>query len=214
MSNTNCAVMMQEPDPKGQDAEMLRGRIEELEQDVTWLRAELARNEDLLNTPELHDFSKAVVLEAAHQRQRWGAEHDAGKMPADWFWLVGYLAGKALHASSSEGLQRFRHRKRGTTYVVLSIGEDENHRGTDVVVYRGEDDGKIWVRPADQFFDGRFEELPRTASDKALHHIITTAAACANWHAALMGTTTMRPGLGPEKQAAIDAGAEPAMSAV
>lgn len=49
-----------------------------------------------LNTPELYDFAKAVRLEGAHQRTRWGTEHDEGKEPADWFWLIGYLAGKAL----------------------------------------------------------------------------------------------------------------------
>jgi len=90
----------------------------------------------LLNTPELRDFSEGVTLEALHQRERWGAEHDAGKAPADWFWLVGYLAGKALHAQTS-----------GNT-------------------------------------------------EKALHHTISTAAALANWHAAITGeNTAMRPGI-------------------
>ena len=28
---------------------------------------------------------------------RWGNDGDAGKTDADWFWLIGYLAGKALH---------------------------------------------------------------------------------------------------------------------
>jgi DNA polymerase III epsilon subunit-like protein len=54
--------------------------------------------ETILNTPEFHDFIKAVPLEAAHQVQRWGTEHDAGKEPQDWFWLIGYVAGKALRA--------------------------------------------------------------------------------------------------------------------
>jgi hypothetical protein len=53
----------------------------------------------LLNTPELADFAKAVVREAAHQRERWGAKHDAGKTPWDWFWLIGYLAQKAGDAA-------------------------------------------------------------------------------------------------------------------
>lgn len=36
------------------------------------------------------------------------------------------------------------------------------------------------------------------AVDKALHHTISTAAACANWHAALSGADTgMRPGIDP-----------------
>ncbi|NBC16375.1 MAG: hypothetical protein GVY18_03560 [Bacteroidetes bacterium] len=54
---------------------------------------------DLLNAPELHDFARAVVLEAAHQRQRWGADYDEVREPVDWFWLLGYLGGKALHAA-------------------------------------------------------------------------------------------------------------------
>lgn len=58
---------------------------------------ECERLKALINTPEVFDFVKAVQLEAAHQRKRWGSDHDAGKSDADWFWLIGYLAGKALH---------------------------------------------------------------------------------------------------------------------
>lgn len=37
--------------------------------------------------------------------------------------------------------------------------------------------------------------------DKALHHCISTAAACANWHAAVAGTyTNMRPGIEAPQQ--------------
>jgi hypothetical protein len=104
------------------------------------LRADAAEErvrflEALLDAPELRDFSKAVQLEAAHQRKRWGSAHDAGKHPSDWFWLIGYLAGKALHAHTA--------------------GDEE----------------------------------------KALHHTITAAAALANWHAAILGKTDMRPGI-------------------
>jgi hypothetical protein len=55
-----------------------------------------------LNTPEVHNFVRAVILETLHQRERWGSEHDAGKTDADWFWLIGYLAGKALHNPPSD----------------------------------------------------------------------------------------------------------------
>jgi len=65
---------------------------------ITILEDRVKELEALLNTPELKDFIKAVPLEAAHQRERWGVEHDAGKEPEDWFWLLGYLAGKALAA--------------------------------------------------------------------------------------------------------------------
>lgn len=91
---------------------------------------EIERLCGLFNTPHTDEFLKAVELEALHQRERWAAEHDAGKTDADWFWLIGYLAGKALN------------------------------------------------KP-----------------EKQLHHIITTAAACLNWHAGKTGTDTrMRPG--------------------
>lgn len=103
---------------------------------------ELERLRALLNTPELHDFSKGVVLEATHQRERWSTDNDAGKQPADWFWLLGYLGGKALRAH----------------------------------------------------IDGDTE--------KALHHTISTAAACANWHAAVLGKTSMRPGIEPPAEIA------------
>lgn len=82
----------------------LRTRAEKAEKDCASLKEmleattkRLAELEAQLNTPEIFDFVKAAALEAAHQRERWGTDHDAGKTDADWFWLVGYLAGKALH---------------------------------------------------------------------------------------------------------------------
>jgi len=124
-----------------------QAKCSELLEEARAARRERDELKAKLNTPELHDFAKAVALEAAHQRERWGSGHDAGKKPADWFWLVGYLAGKALHMH------------------VESITS-----GT-----AGE-----WCR------------------EKALHHVITTAAALANWHAAIEGTNNaMRPGIQP-----------------
>lgn len=101
-------------------------RIAELEADAERYRA--------INTPEIENFLQAVHNEALHQRERWGSEHDAGKTDADWFWLIGYLAGKAIR--------------------------------------------------------------PDATAEKQLHHIITTAAALLNWHAAKVGThNRMRPGI-------------------
>ena len=94
--------------------------------------------EAVINSPETADFMAGVPVEAAHQRERWGVDHDAGKTPFAWFWLIGHLAQKAADAAS---------------------------RG-DV--------------------------------EKAKHHTISTAAALANWHAALTGADTrMRPGIAP-----------------
>ncbi|MCF7646865.1 hypothetical protein KQ944_17875 [Bacillus subtilis] len=66
-----------------------------------------------------------------------------------------------------------RHVKRGTDYEVLGIGKMQTERwiepGTypkpgiadmrEVVVYRSVDDGTLWVRPREEFDDGRFLAL-------------------------------------------------------
>lgn len=100
----------------------------------------------IINTPETADFMAAVPLEAAHQRDRWGADHDQGKTPFDWFWLIGYLSQKAAAAAVAGDVE------------------------------------------------------------KAKHHTISTAAALANWHAALTGADTrMVPGAPLPIQAQADA---------
>lgn len=76
---------------------------------VRELETEVQRLNSLINTPHTHDFLEAVRLEMPHQRERHGAAHDAGKKPADWFWLVGYLAGKALHALVSGNIEKAKH---------------------------------------------------------------------------------------------------------
>lgn len=84
-----------------------RHEFQVAEQAIDW-RARALAAEALLNTPEIVDFAKAVQLEAAHQRARWGSDHDAGKADADWFWLLGYLGGKALRAD--DGIEKQLHR--------------------------------------------------------------------------------------------------------
>lgn len=70
---------------------------------------ELIKLRTLLDTPETEEFDKAVPLEAAHQVKRWGTEHDSGKAPEDWFWLLGYLAGKALLSLKAGDLDKAKH---------------------------------------------------------------------------------------------------------
>jgi hypothetical protein len=73
------------------------------------LRADNERLTKLLSTPEVENFAKGVVFEAAYQRERWGAEHDAGKTPFDWFWLVGYLAQKAAASAVAGNNEKALH---------------------------------------------------------------------------------------------------------
>ena len=51
------------------------------------------------DVPEIEDFVAGVLTEAEHQKVRWGDAHDRDKSAENWFWLVGYLGGKALRAA-------------------------------------------------------------------------------------------------------------------
>ena len=73
------------------------------------LRVENERLKALINTPETEHFIEGVRREAAHQRERWGAPHDREKSAEHWFWLVGYLAGKALRAAIDGDMEKAKH---------------------------------------------------------------------------------------------------------
>lgn len=139
-ANDNLADLIkviESRDAYKRDAEAMLPILNAAQQGLEEAGRENDRLNAIINTPHADEFWRSASIEAEHQRQRWGAEHDGGKTPADWFWLIGYLAGKALHAHAA-----------GST-------------------------------------------------EKAENHIITTAAACANWHRAMFGKTDMRPGIEP-----------------
>ncbi|MEO1187526.1 MAG: hypothetical protein AAFW60_00525 [Pseudomonadota bacterium] len=62
-----------------------------------------------LNTPELEDFANGVIVEAMHQSRRWPDGHDENKSPADWFWTLGYLGQKAMHAHERGDISKLKH---------------------------------------------------------------------------------------------------------
>lgn len=78
------------------------------------LQAEADRLRGLINTPHVDNFMDAVRLEAAHQQERWGTDHDEGKAPADWFWLLGHLAGKSVAAFAAG------NRAKGLHHIISS----------------------------------------------------------------------------------------------
>jgi hypothetical protein len=61
-----------------------------------------------LNTPEYEDFAAGVVSEARHQLTIREMD-DKLKTPGDWFWTLGYLAGKALWSATNRDWTKTKH---------------------------------------------------------------------------------------------------------
>lgn len=135
----------------------LRAELSAARKELEAAKARLIDLETLINIPQTAEFFEAVKLEAAHQIERWGVEHDEGKADGDWLFLLGHLGTKALNA--------------GYLYEVADPSRDD--KLNDAAHHR----------------------------EKRLHHIITCAAVCLNWHRARTGgNTTMRPGIAnPDK---------------
>lgn len=80
-----------------------------IEEQRDQLLAENERLKSLVNNAHTIDFLEGVRLEAAHQVERWGEAHDRGKSAENWFWLVGYLAGKGLRAAITGDREKALH---------------------------------------------------------------------------------------------------------
>lgn len=61
------------------------------------------------DVPITEDFLAGAKAEKEHQLKRWGTTHDRNKAPADWFWLLGYLSGKALAAAVKGDREKALH---------------------------------------------------------------------------------------------------------
>lgn len=82
--------------------------------------ADLAALTAQINAPVVDDWFAGVRNEAVHQQQRWGAEHDAGKSPLDWFWLIGYLAQKAAFSAIAGDHDKAKHHTISTGAALLN----------------------------------------------------------------------------------------------
>lgn len=96
------------------------------------------------------------------------------KSRADWvrdtlpggFQCCGRMAAESPCRSFDQSclpMNRWRHKKRGTTYAVVGaavLQMEGKHDGRRMIVYRCcDEDGPLWVRPEDEFIDGRFEPI-------------------------------------------------------
>lgn len=111
-----------EPD----DPRYWKERAEKAEEELEALRG-------IVDTPATRIFLEAIPLEAAHQIRRFGVDHDAGKEPEDWFWVLGWLAGKAVHAARSNDVEKAKHHTISSAAVLLNwhrrlSGEDQSFR--------------------------------------------------------------------------------------
>lgn len=88
--------------------------------EVDELRDEIARLKARIDTPMTSDWFEGVRLEAAHQIGRWGAAHDVGKAPLDWFWLIGYLAQKAAASAMAGDTEKAMHHTISTSAALLN----------------------------------------------------------------------------------------------
>lgn len=81
---------------------------------------EIDRLTALINMPRTDEWFESVRIEAAHQIERWGVEHDAGKRTEDWVTLLIYLLGKAAKAYWSGDRAKLEHHVITTGAVALN----------------------------------------------------------------------------------------------
>lgn len=62
------------------------------------------------DVPITHDFLAGLHAEKDHQVRRWGRSHDSNKSPTDWFWVLGWIAGKAVAAHLAGDRVKAQHR--------------------------------------------------------------------------------------------------------
>lgn len=80
-----------------------------VESELRETKAVASRLQGLINHPEVDAFLRGTHIEAVHQVERWGASSDRAKRASDWFWLLGYLAGKALRAAEAGNVEKAKH---------------------------------------------------------------------------------------------------------
>lgn len=109
--------------------------VRQMANELLEARAELFRLRALINTPRTDEFFDVVRIEAAHQIERWGVEHDAGKRPEDWITLYMYLLGKAAKAHFDGDHEKLLHHI--ITVAAVALNWHRNATGVSTLMRPG-----------------------------------------------------------------------------
>lgn len=112
-----------------------RRLAEESARDKVMFQKECQRLTALINAPRTDEFFEAVRIEAAHQIERWGVEHDAGKRPEDWLALFLYLLGKATKAHYDNNREKLLHHI--ITVAAVALNWHRNATGVSTAMRPG-----------------------------------------------------------------------------
>lgn len=116
----------------------LQHAVEELQGLVADRNARILELEGRINTPRTDEFFEAVRTEAAHQIERWGVDHDAGKRSEDWITLFMYLLGKAAKAHFDGDDAKLEHHV--ITSAAVALNWWRRMHGIDLSMRPGVDD--------------------------------------------------------------------------
>jgi len=78
---------------------------------------------------------------------------------------------RLLNGLAEKFQPEYKHKQRGTDYMHVGYGQVQTNKplkdNESIVAYMDED-GKIWIRSVDEFYDGRFEEIVKEVQKKAV----------------------------------------------
>jgi hypothetical protein len=139
--------------------------------DINLTTAAYATIDDIDGRIEILERALPVIAATCDQRQINKA-HGFVEQLNSWRDLIkalieeiSKLPQRPIGGKDLKAVRRVRHKKSGTYYDVISSdvvlqssNSDVVKEDTNLVVYR-DDDGRMWCRPAKEFYDGRFKAV-------------------------------------------------------